>query len=54
MRQSVVRFVDGQQYKIRYSLGAFLFTPLLLVALSPLFLAIIFVPKFSTGIDAEV
>lgn len=52
-RQWVVRFANEQQQKIRYSGGSFLFAPLLLVILAPVFLAIILVPKFTTNIDVE-
>jgi hypothetical protein len=54
MRQGVVRFVDNQQWNIRYSGSAFLFTPLILVVLAPVFLAIILIPKFTTNLDFEV
>ncbi len=54
IRQWIAQFANGQQQKIRYNGGAFLFAPLLLVLLSPIFLAIILVPKFTTSLDVEV
>lgn len=55
IRQGVVRFVDEKKEEIRYSGGAFLFTPGLLVVLAPLFLAAILVPKFGTNLmDVDV
>jgi len=54
LRQWVVRFANSQQQKIRYSGSGFLLAPVLLVLLSPLFLAIILVPKFTTNLDLEV
>lgn len=50
IRQYVVRYVDRKKDNIRYSTGAFLFTPVTLVVLSPLFLAAILIPKFATQI----
>ncbi len=52
-RQGIVRFADNQQNNIRDQTSSFLFVPLLLVVLAPLFLIIILVPKFTTGIDID-
>lgn len=54
IRQGIVRYANWQQQKIRYSASAFLFSPLLLIILSPIFLAVILIPKFTTNIDVEV
>jgi len=53
-RQNVAKFADNQHYKIRYSFSSFLFTPIMLILLAPIFLLIILVPKFTTNFDAEV
>jgi len=50
IRQSIVRFVDNKQARIRYNTGAFLFTPIILVLLAPLFLIAILIPKFSSSV----
>lgn len=50
IRQFIVRYVDEKQYRIRYDGWAFLFTPATLVILSPLFLVMILIPKFTTNI----
>jgi len=55
IRQGVVRFVDTKKENIKYDGSAFLFTPTILVILSPLFLAAILIPKFATQIiDTDV
>lgn len=54
MRQWTVQVAHGQQRKIRYSVGTFLFSPLLLIALSPIFLVVILIPKLTTSLDLEV
>lgn len=54
MRQGILRFVDNQQWNIRYSGSAFLLTPLTLVVLAPVFLAVILIPKFTTNLDVEI
>jgi hypothetical protein len=54
IRQSVVRYTDTQQQKIRYSLGAFLFVPIWLTILAPLFLILLVVPKFTSQFDGNI
>lgn len=53
IRQGIVRFVDNQQYKIRYSAGGFVFVPMLLIVLAPLFLATLLIPKFTSQLDGN-
>jgi len=53
IRQSIVRFTQNQQQKIRYHLGAFLFIPMVLAFLAPLFLIILLVPKFTSQFDVD-
>jgi len=49
IRQAIVRFVDSSQDRIRYRTSSFLFIPIVLVLLAPLFLIAILIPKFSSS-----
>ncbi len=49
IRQGIVRFVDSSQERIRYRTNAFIFIPIVLVLLAPLFLIAILIPKFSSS-----
>ena len=51
IRQFIVDYVDDKKYDIRYDTQAFLFTPILLVMLAPLFILAILIPKFSSSIS---
>ena len=53
IRQGIIRLANKQQEKIRYKSSAFLFAPLLLIALSPIFLAVILIPKFTSNFDTD-
>jgi len=53
IRQGIVRFTDNQQQKIRYHISAFLFVPIFLAALAPIFLIILLVPKFTSQVDTD-
>ncbi len=52
-RQGIAKFANQRQENIRYHASAFLFNPALLALLSPIFLLIILIPKFSANVDVE-
>lgn len=52
-RQMIVNFVYNRQYSIQNSLGGFLITPVFLIVLAPLFLAVVLVPKFLSTIESD-
>lgn len=54
MREGIASFSHSQQQKIRYSFGAFLFSPLLLIVLAPVFFILLIIPKFSGEIATNV
>ncbi|KOR28830.1 hypothetical protein TI05_12000 [Achromatium sp. WMS3] len=54
IRYGIVRFANRQQDSIRHSMFSFLFAPILLIILAPLFLLLILLPKFTTDVDIEV
>lgn len=47
IRSWITHFCHHQQQKIVYSFGNFLFAPILLIILSPIFIALLIIPKFS-------
>jgi len=51
IRQFIVDFVNNKNYYIKYNINSFLFTPILLVALAPIFILAILIPKFSSSIS---
>ncbi|OQW90644.1 MAG: hypothetical protein BWK78_06505 [Thiotrichaceae bacterium IS1] len=53
VRQRIANFANRLQENIRYHAGAFLFNPVWLALLSPIFLIVILIPKFTTNIDVE-
>lgn len=47
IREWIANFCHHQQQKIIYGFGSFLFAPILLIILSPVFIALLIIPKFS-------
>jgi len=54
MRQYIARTAHRLQYKVDQSFSTFLFTPLFLTLLVPIFLVLLVVPKFTTQFDLGV
>ncbi|MFZ2727774.1 MAG: hypothetical protein WAX77_16095 [Methylococcaceae bacterium] len=47
IREGIANFCHNRQRKITYSFANFVFSPLLLIVLAPVFLALLIIPKFS-------
>jgi hypothetical protein len=54
MREGIASFSHHQQQQIRDSFGSFLFSPLLLIMLAPVFFILLIIPKFSGEIVTSV
>ena len=51
VRVGIVRYVDNSQNSIRYSTPSFLFKPIFLSVLAPVFLALLLIPKLTSQIN---
>ena len=51
VRVGIVRYVDNSQSSIRYSTPSFLFKPIFLSVLAPVFLALLLIPKLTSQIN---
>ena len=55
IRQWIVKFVNKRQENIKYNIKSFLFTPIVLAFLTPIFLLVIFIPKITSQIiDTDI